>query len=104
MSKVAQLRSYRVQEGSLLQFVQEWRQGVVPLRRRLGFRVEGAWTMEEESRFVWIISLEGTRADFEERDAAYYGSEERKSLQPDPARLLEQTEHHLMAPVELGDA
>lgn len=95
---IAQLRMYRAKDGELDAFVDEWRRGVVPLRRSFGFAVVGAWTIPDENRFVWVISLDGDRKAFEDRDAAYYASPERKSLQPDPARHLASVEHWLMTP------
>lgn len=103
MAEVAQLRMYQVESGKLAEFVGEWRNGVVPLRRAKGFRVEGAWMVEEESRFIWIISHEGPET-FEAKDRAYYDSPARKSLQPDPARLIVKSEHVVMTPVEVPPA
>ncbi len=95
---VAQLRMYKAKTGELDAFVHEWTRSVVPLRRKFGFTVAGAWTIPEENRFVWILTLEGDRKAFEDRDAAYYASPERTSLQPDPARHLEAVEHWLLMP------
>lgn len=39
---VSQLRICRAKEGELDAFVREWNAGVLPLRRKFGFRVEGA--------------------------------------------------------------
>lgn len=94
----AQLRMYRAKEGELETFVEEWRSHVVPLREAFGFRIEGAWVVPAERRFVWIVSYEGPEG-FEARDRAYYASEERKALAPDPARHLEETRHWLMEAV-----
>lgn len=94
---VSQLRMYRITEGELDGFTREWRQHVVPLREAQGFRVDGAWTVPEENRFVWVISHDG---DFEAADAAYYDSDERKALDPDPARLIESSETRMMRPVD----
>ncbi len=93
---VAQLRMYRAKPGELDAFVDEWRRRVVPLRRRAGFSVLGAWTVREEERFVWIIACEGDRRAFEARDAAYYASPDRTSLRPDPARHLAETKTWIM--------
>lgn len=95
---VAQLRMYKAKDGELDSFVQEWKRSVVPLRRKFGFTVVGAWMIPEENRFVWILSLDGDRKAFEDRDAAYYTSRERKSLEPDPARHLSVVDHWLMTP------
>lgn len=94
----SQLRIYKVKEGDMDVFVHEWKTGVVPLRRKFGFRVEGAWTIPEDRTFVWIITYDGPEG-FEARDTAYYASEERKALRPDPARHLEQVDTRLMSRV-----
>jgi hypothetical protein len=96
----SQLRTYRVKEGEMDGFVEEWRSKVVPLRRKFGFRVDGAWTVPKERMFVWIITYDGPEG-FEARDAAYYASAERKAVAPDPARHLEHIETHLMLPVRV---
>jgi len=93
----SQLRIYRIADGSLDQFAREWREHVAPLREAQGFRVDGAWTDPETSGFVWVISHEG---DFEAADQAYYASDGRKALDPDPARLIESSETRMMRPVD----
>jgi len=92
----SQLRTYRITDGQLERFTREWREHVVPLRGAHGFRVDGAWTIPDESGFVWVISHDG---DFAAADAAYFASDERKALDPDPARLIESTETRTMTPV-----
>ena len=95
---VSQLRMYQVKDGELDAFIAEWRNAVVPLRRKFGFIVEGAWAIPEKSQFIWIISSDGPE-DFEVRDAAYYASPERRALSPDPARHLLHTDTRLMKSV-----
>lgn len=95
-----QLRDYRIRAGRLDQFVAEWRAGIVPLRQRLGFSIEGAWTVPDESRILWILSYPGDEAAFATADAAYYASPERKALDPNPARLIEAQAHAFLRPVD----
>ena len=78
-----QVRVYQIRPGELEAFVDEWREHVVPLRRRFGFDVAGAWASEEDDTFTWVLTHDG---DFAAADRAYYGSPERASLEPDPAR------------------
>jgi hypothetical protein len=96
----SQVRMYRVKKGELDAFVDEWRGGVVPLRKKFGFTIGGAWLSRTDDRFVWILSYRGP-GTFEARDALYYDSPERKSLRPDPAARVEKIEHWLMEPVAL---
>lgn len=86
---VTQLRDYRLTEGSLDQFVDEWLAGIAPLRRELGFTIEGAWKVEGESRFVWLLAHTGDWDAFEAADRGYYASPQRTKLNPNPARLIE---------------
>jgi hypothetical protein len=80
-----QLRTYGVLPGHAEDFAREWREQVVPLRRRHGFEVVGGWIVEEGDRFVWIVGHE----DFEAADRAYYESPERAAMDPDPRRHLD---------------
>lgn len=97
---VAQLRMYKANEGELDAFIEEWKEKIVPLREQFGFKVEGAWCIRDKGEFIWIISYDGPEG-FEARDAAYYGSPERKGVSPSPARHLESTDTRLMERVPL---
>jgi hypothetical protein len=80
-----QLREYTIEEGRLDDFVREWREAVLPLRVSMGFSVLGPWIERDASRFVWIVGYDG---DVETANEAYYESDERRAMAPDPARLL----------------
>ena len=91
MKTVSQLRMYTIKEGMMAEWVDGWKRGVLPLRRKFGFRVDGAWVVPEGNRFIWILSYDGPDG-FEARDSAYYDSSDRKSMKPDPAPLIEKAE------------
>jgi NIPSNAP protein len=93
-----QYRRYRIADGAMAEFLAEWREQIVPLRRRFGFEVVGAWVAEEENTFVWILCYAGAEG-YAARDAEYYGSDERKELDPDPARHLAEVETTIVVPV-----
>lgn len=93
-----QLRDYEIKPGQMEQWIEEWRSQIVPLRRRFGFHVLGAWTVEGTNRFVWILSYDGSRT-WREADADYYASPERKAMSPDPARHFADTQATLMEEV-----
>lgn len=94
----AQLRRYRISAGNASLFAEEWRRGVLPLRRRYGFRVEG-WLVDGTDEFVWLLQHDD-RETFDAADAAYYASTERRSLQPDPARLIEEARQDWLTPID----
>ncbi len=80
-----QLREYTIEAGRLDDFVREWNELVLPLRKRQDFSVLGPWVEREASRFVWIVGYEG---DIREADARYYASPERDAMKPDPGRFV----------------
>jgi len=59
---------------------------VVPLRRRFGFEILGAWTVPEQNQFVWIVGHDGP-AGLDTAAEAY--AEGRKALPVDPGRHLD---------------
>lgn len=83
--------------GAMTEWISEWRLHVSPLRRRFGFEVLGPWVVEEEEKFVWILGYDGG-AGWAAADTAYYESEERRTIEPDPARHLAHVEHWMMRP------
>lgn len=99
VAKTSQLRVYRIAEGRLGEFVQQWLSGVVPLRRKMGFGIDGAWMARGEDRFVWIVSYDGDEETFKTKNDEYYDSPERKALDPNPADLIEEAQAILVTSV-----
>lgn len=83
-----QTRIFEIADGHLDDFVAAWSAGVRPLRERMGFTNIGAWSVPETGQFVWILGYDGPEG-FAAADAAYYDSEERHAIQPDPAQWIE---------------
>ena len=88
-----QVRRYRITPGKMEEFIAGWRSAVVPLRRRLGFQVHGAWALDDTDEFLWVLSHPG---GFAAANDAYYASPERQNLDPNPALLIEEM-HETMA-------
>jgi hypothetical protein len=97
--RTTQLRLYTIQEGKLREFVDGWTADIRPLRLKHGFAVDGAWVIEEENRFVWLLSYEGTPEEWQARNDAYYASDERRAMDPDPATLILNAEEWFLTPV-----
>jgi hypothetical protein len=88
-----QLRIYTINRGQLQQFAREWQEKILPLRLKLGFTVDGAWLVEAQNQFVWLLSYHGPEK-WDNMDRAYYESEERQAMSPDPARLIARAEEY----------
>ncbi len=78
---------YTIKPGVMEAWLAEWREHVFPLRVKLGFSIPAAWVVESENRFVWLLEYGGADG-YDAADERYYQSEERRSLDPDPARHL----------------
>ena len=93
-----QVRIYTINKGGLHQFVAEWHEKIRTLREKLGFRIVAAWTLEATNQFVWVQRYEGEKS-WEEQDQAYFASDERRAMDPDPARLIARMEQYFADPV-----
>ncbi|MGK5450036.1 NIPSNAP family protein [Streptomyces radiopugnans] len=95
MAKTTQLRTYTVRDGMLDEWVERWREEVVPLRLELGFTIDGAWVDRRSNQFIWLISYDGPET-FAERNAAYWASPRRKAMGLDPGDYLTHTEERVV--------
>ena len=91
-----ELRIYTINRGQMEDFVRVWKEGVVPLRRKAGFTIDGAWVIEATNQFAWIVSLPDGE-DWEAKVAAYSQSDERRSLEPDPVSFIARMETNFAA-------
>lgn len=85
--KTTELREYTIKPGELDRFADAWAKGVRPLRKVMGFVIEGAWKIPSEGKFIWVVSHEGPEG-WEAANKRYYDSPERKALDPDPASFI----------------
>ncbi len=93
-----QLRIYTINRGKMDDFVKAWRQGIAPIREKVGFTIEKAWVVKETNQFMWILRYDGTE-DWAVKDKQYFDSPERKQLNPDPAQWIARTEQYFIDPV-----
>jgi hypothetical protein len=69
------------------EWIEKFRTLIVPLRRELGFDIQGSWVDRERSQHIWVIAYEG-ESTFEEANAAYWASPKRTELGVDPSQFL----------------
>ncbi|BCL31771.1 NIPSNAP family protein [Streptomyces aurantiacus] len=91
MPRTTQLRTYTVRDGLLDEWVERWREEIVPLRLELGFTIGGAWVDRERNQFLWLISYDGPET-FAERNATYWASPARKAMNLAPDDYLLHTD------------
>ena len=84
-----QLRRYVLNKGQSEPFLKVWREAIVPLRKKHGFRVIGAWLTKDLNEFVWLVAHDG---DFAAAEAAYYASPERAAISPSPSGFIAKSE------------
>jgi hypothetical protein len=78
---------YTINKGQMETFLKIWREQVVPLRQKHGFTVDWGWVVDDENRFVWMVSYENG----EGWDAAldsYMNSPDRKTMNPEPGSFV----------------
>ena len=90
-----QLRIYDVKDGQMGAFLGIF-PAVVEARRAVGFEVLGAWTIPEKNQFIWIV---GAEDGIEATSERYYASEQRRAIEPEPAKLLETIDTRTMVAV-----
>jgi hypothetical protein len=95
------LRIYTIKPGEMDDWVDEWRTHVLPLRRRLGFEVLGAWVSDEDDTFAWLLGYEGGEG-IEAANAAYYDSPDRAALDPDPVRHIAEARQLSVRALDVG--
>jgi hypothetical protein len=99
------LRIYTIRPGELDEWLEEWRDHVVPLRRAAGFEVLGAWATEEAAEepatFTWLLGYDGP-GSLEAANADYYHSPKRQALEPDPARHIAEARQLSVRAVDAG--
>jgi len=93
--KKTQIRIFTINKGKMNEFLSAWQKGVYPLRIKNGFKIEGAWVVREKNKFIWILSYDGPD-DFEAKDSAYYASQTRITLKPDPADYIADSEKYFI--------
>jgi ribosomal protein L11 methylase PrmA len=92
---ITQLRIYTINRDSMDEWVKEWQDKIKPLRLKLGFAIPDAWTDMKNNRFYWIMQYDG-KEDWNRLDAAFHESEERRSMQPNPARHIARMEEYFI--------
>lgn len=82
-----ELRIYTINRGRLDDFVAAWLAGPYPIRTEQGFQIPAAWISRENNQFIWILGYDGPES-WEDKQAAYYSSAARTSVDVDPITMI----------------
>jgi hypothetical protein len=88
VSGTVQIRIYDVRRDRLDEWIAVFHERIVPLRRELGFEIQGSWVDRARSQHIWVIAHRGDQSAFEEANAAYWNSTKRAELDVDPEEFL----------------
>ena len=72
--RTVQLRRYELKPGESEAFARWWAEVLVPIRRSCGFRIEFGYLVRGEDEFLWAVSVEGDRTEFDRIEAGYVDS------------------------------
>lgn len=78
MTKTIQLRRYQIVPGMLEEFRAWLNQEVLPIRKQFGFEVEFMYVDNQNSEFIWAVSVQGSIDDFLELQNRYDASDARE--------------------------
>jgi hypothetical protein len=95
---LAEVRTYKIRDGAMEEFVAFWRDHIVPVREAYGYQVLGAWNNPETGTFVWVVGHEAPDG-WEAAEKIYYDSPERNALPRDPKEFLESAHTEVLQPV-----
>lgn len=96
---VTEIRTYRIKEGKLDAWSEQFKSRVRPLREKHGFHIEAAYAVPAASEFVWIVSYDGTESEFRAADEAYYKLPEHAPLHEEALGYLEGSSSVTVIPV-----
>jgi hypothetical protein len=97
---ITEMRTYSVAPGRLDDWIALFHTKVRPFREKNGFNITGAWAVPAESEFVWVVSFDGTEAEFREADAAYYELPDHEPLHNEALSYLTGSRSFIVEPVD----
>ena len=95
---ICQLRTYKVREGAMDEFVALFRDHLVPVREAYGFQVLGAWNDPADGTFAWVVG-HAAPDGWDAAEKAYYDAPERAAMPANPSDYLESVQTQLLRPV-----
>ena len=98
---VSQLRIYTINKGMMDSWLKLFEEHIRPLHSKMGMPVERTWVNADRTDFIWIRSFQNAE-EIADKEAAYYGSPERRALGDLPTSHIAKIEVRVIEPVLTG--
>ena len=95
---VSQLRIYTINKGMMDSWLKVFEERIRPLHEQKGIPIGPTWVNAARTEFIWVRSFESEDV-IAQKEAEYYGSQERKALGDLPGTHIAKTEVRLIEPV-----
>ena len=76
---ISQLRIYTINRDMMPSWSKLFNEVLVSIQEQYGMKIDSAWTNEANTEFVWVRSFDDAD-DIKEKEAAFYSSDEWKSV------------------------
>ena len=88
---VAQLRTYTINRGMMDSWLKVFDEEIRPIHDKIGMPISATFVNADRNEFIWIRNFNGAD-EIPEKEAAYFGSDERKALGDKPTSHIAKIE------------
>jgi hypothetical protein len=67
---LSQIRIYTINKGEMDNFLQHFKNDIIPIHERIGVPIVGTWVNRAQNEFIWVRSYKD-KADFEAKGKAF---------------------------------
>ena len=88
---VAQLRTYTINRGMMDSWLKVFDEEIRPIHDKIGMPISATFVNADRNEFIWIRNFSSVE-EIPEKEAAYFGSDERKALGDKPTSHIAKIE------------
>ncbi len=88
---VAQLRTYTINRGMMDSWLKVFDEEIRPIHDKIGMPISATFVNADRNEFIWIRNFSSAE-EIPEKEAAYFGSDERKALGDKPTSHIAKIE------------
>ena len=88
---VAQLRTYTINRGMMDAWLKVFDEEIRPIHDKIGMPISATFVNADRNEFIWIRNFNSVE-EIPDKEAAYFGSDERKALGDKPTSHIAKIE------------